>query len=242
MLTVAILCLWPALGMAQDRLVGLHAPEALVETGLLKHILPRFSLKTQVKVQLVPASDANMVLGAQGPALFEGAGQMWHMSVQTPDHAATERFADWLTSDVGRRTVTGFAPNGVALFTLPQETEPVALTAVATGDAIAGQALSRSKCARCHVVDDTTRWSGIGSTPSFAVLRSLADWEDRFAAFYALNPHPAFTIITDVTPPFPQDRPPAIVPVELTIDELEAVLAYVTAMSPADLGQPLSLQ
>lgn len=71
------------------------------------------------------------------------------------------------------------------------------------------------------------------------MLRSLPDWEERFAAFYALNPHPSFTIIEDVTPPFPADRPPPLVPIRLTLDEVEAVLAYVTAMDAAELGAPL---
>jgi hypothetical protein len=81
--------------------------------------------------------------------------------------------------------------------------------------------------------------NAIGSTPSFAVLRALPDWGARFQGFFALNPHPAFTQVADVTDPFPIDRPPPIIPVEITLDDLEAILAFVAAMEPADLGAPL---
>ena len=75
------------------------------------------------------------------------------------------------------------------------------------GDALRGEEVSLSHCGRCHVVSDKNRMNSIGSTPSFAVLRTLRDWEDRFQAFYVLNPHPAFTQITDVTKPFDATRP-----------------------------------
>lgn len=228
---------------ANEKLVRLHAPSSLVETGLMQHILPRFTLKTRVRVELIadPAS-ADMVLGGAGRALFEGAGQLWHMALNSPGHSGTERFADWLLSDVGRRTVTGFAPEGVALFSGPPAVDRDTATAEFDGDAVLGRAVSRAKCIRCHAVDDESRMSDIGSTPSFSVLRSLPDWEARFSAFFALNPHPAFTLIEGVTPPFPPERPSPIIPIALTLEELDAVMAYVAAMAPADLGAPLAHQ
>lgn len=84
--------------------------------------------------------------------------------------------------------------------------------------------------------------SGIGSAPSFAVMRSFADWDSRFSAFFALKPHPAFTQVEGVTDPFPPELPPAIAPIELTLEELEAIVAYVAALPPADLGKPLEHQ
>lgn len=225
---------------AEDRLVRLHAPDALVQTGLMQHILPRFSLKTRVKVDLVPEPQAQMVLGDTGRALFEGAGQVWHMDVRDEGHPGVQRFADWLTSEVGRNTVTSFAPGGTAPFTLPQKQERAVAAVQYDGDAALGHAVSLKKCTRCHAVDAATRGAGIGSTPSFSVLRSLPDWEGRFAAFYALNPHPAFTQVAEVTPPFPVERPSPIVPIELTLEEVEAVLAYVATMKAAALGAPLA--
>lgn len=219
----------------------LYAPAPLVDSGLMRHILPRFTLKHQVRVELVPLEDAGLVFGPDGVALFQGAGAVWHMDQRSPD-AATQRLADWLTSDVGRNTVTSFAPEGVALFTLPQPKARAVAEVALTGDADLGLTVSRVKCTRCHAVDAQTAMAGIGSTPSFAVLRSLPDWEERFSIFYALNPHPAFTLITDVSEPFPEDRPSPIVPIELTLDEVEAVLAYVAGMAAADLGAPLAHQ
>ena len=74
------------------------------------------------------------------------------------------------------------------------------------------------------------------------MLRSLPDWQERFIAFYALAPHPAFMMVPNVTPPFPEDRPPPIVPVAMTLDELDHLMAYVAEMAPADLGAPLKHQ
>ncbi len=239
---VVLICL-PGAVWADDRLVRLHADPALSESGLLKHILPRFSLKTQVRVEKVDDTDlADLILGQTGRALFSGLGQTWKMDVPGAGHPGTDKLATWLKSDIGQRTIASFAPDGEALFGAPEEEEAVAVVLEFDGDPEAGHKVSREKCTRCHAVDDATRGWGIGSTPSFSVLRALPDWEGRFAAFYALNPHPAFTQITEVTDPFPVDRPSPISPIELSLDELEALLAYVGAMRAADLGKAFEHQ
>ncbi len=237
---VLAMCLLPMMAWAEDRLVRLQAPDALVETGLLKHILPRFSLKSQVRVQIVGVGEAaDATLGDTGTPLFFGIGQTWHLAVANPDHLGSKRFSDWMGSKVGQRAIIGFAPDGEALFGPPQEQKVAVVEVDLDGDAVLGQEVSRRACARCHAVEAKGRMGGIGSTPSFAVLRSLNDWEERFSVFYILNPHPSFTLIDEVTPPFPADRPSPIVPIELTLDELEAVLAYVGSMAAADLGGAL---
>lgn len=237
---IAILLLLTSAARADDRLVRLFVPQNLVDSGLTKHILPRFSLKTQVRVELVSTADAaDVVINKEGRALFDGLGQTWRMEVRNTGHKGTDRFAAWLLSDVGRRTVLGFAPDGEALFNEPSDKERVVATVTLEGNAVLGQQVAKAKCARCHAVDEAGRKTDIGSTPSFFVLRSLRNWQDRFEAFYVLNPHPAFTQIEDVTPPFPPDRPSPIVPVELTLDEVEALLAFVSNMQAADLGAPL---
>ena len=242
-LIILLLCYVPTVALANDKLVQLHAPQALIDTGVFKHILPRFTLKTQVRVELIddPAA-AQMVLGPEGRALFEGAGAIWHMKIQA-DHPGTKRFADWFTSDVGKRTVLTFAPDGGApIFQPPSEKEAVVAQVSVGGDLELGKSIAQSQCGRCHRVVDDGRLTGIGSTPSFFVLRTFEDWESRFAGFYALKPHGAFTQIEDVTEPFPEDRPSPIVPVELTLDDVEALLAYVEAIKAADLGAPLDHQ
>lgn len=230
---------------AQDgpRPVQLHAPQALVDTGLLKHILPRFTLKTRVRVTLVDdPSKADITLGETGKPLFAGPRAVWHMSVASPDHVGTGRLADWLLSEVGANTVASFAPEGTPLFGPPPEVEAVVEAVEIDGDAKLGHRISRAKCIRCHVIDEATRGFGIGSTPSFMVLRALPDWEERFYAFYVLNPHPAFTVVDGLTLPFPENRPSPIAPVRMTLEEVEAIVAYVAALQAADLGAPLQHQ
>ncbi|ATF17361.1 hypothetical protein PhaeoP128_00707 [Phaeobacter gallaeciensis] len=232
----------PMVALAQDdpRRVRLIAPQALIDTGVLGFMLPRFSLKTQVRVELVePGAAAEVALGSTGQPVMAGQGIVWHLELITPDHTGAQRFADWLTSEVGGRTLTAFAPEGKQMFRVPEKVAVQVEVVAWEGDAGLGYDLSKIHCGRCHAVDEGGRINSIGSTPSFYVLRSLADWEQRFQAFYALNPHPAFTQIDEITAPFDEARPSPIVPVELTLDELENILAYVAVLSPADLGAPL---
>ena len=239
---VVILGLLPVWAAAGDRDFRLAAPAALVESGLLKFVLPRFSLKTQIRVEVIDA-DGDVVLAPDGPGqpVFTGAGATWRMQV-AEGHPGAERFAEWLSSDVGQRTVTSFMVDGTQPFTLPQATAAVAVDDGIDGDATAGLKLSSVLCGRCHVVSEANRMDAIGSSPSFFVLRSMRDWDDRFRAFYVLNPHPSFTQIADVTEPFPIDRPSPIAPVEMTFDDLDAILAYVSNLQPADLGAPIQHQ
>ncbi|UWR24339.1 c-type cytochrome [Sulfitobacter sp. S190] len=232
----------PQAALAEGKRVALHAPQELQDTGVLKYALPRFSLKTQISVALVPPADADILLGAQGTPLFQGPAQLWHMDIRTVGDTDVDRLADWLTGEVGQRTILAFAPEGVPLFTAPQKIAKAAAQVSYDGDAIAGYAIAQAKCGRCHAVDEAGRKNDIGSTPSFFVLRAFSDWEQRFAGFYFLNPHPAFTQVADVTDPFAEDLPPAIVPVEMTLDDLEAMMAFVAEMAPADLGAPLQHQ
>lgn len=243
LLLILALSLAPFKAAAEDRLVRLHAPATLIETGLFDYILPRFTLKHRVRVELVDSPDsAHMTLGTDGQPLFTGPAQTWAMQVHSPDHPGTATLADWLTGEVGRNTVLAYAPGGDPLFSKaePRKADTAAVTY--SGDPALGLKVSKTKCTRCHAVDDSTRMAGIGSTPSFAVLRGLPDWEQRFAAFYALNPHPSFTQIADVTPPFDETRPSPIAPIEMTLDEVDAIMAYVAAMKAADLGAPLQHQ
>jgi hypothetical protein len=101
---------------------------------------------------------------------------------------------------------------------------------------VPGEKLTLLHCGRCHVVGERNRFGGIGSTPSFAALRAAADWEDRFRAFYALKPHPAFTQVPGVTPPFVPERPSPIHPVVVTPGEIEQIIGYARTIEPKDLG------
>jgi hypothetical protein len=223
---------------AQDKAFTLHAPAALEESGLLGYILPRFTLKTQTRITLTdPDASADARFGEAGIIAFEGLNRVWHFDAgEDPD---AQRFADWLRSDVGRNTVDSYEIDGATAFTSEVEVKKVVVEVSYDGDALRGEEVSLSHCGRCHVVSDKNRMNSIGSTPSFAVLRTLRDWEDRFQAFYVLNPHPAFTQIADVTEPFDATRPSPIHAVEMTLGDLENIMAFVQGIAPADLGSPI---
>ena len=104
-----------------------------------------------------------------------------------------------------------------------------------------GEKLTLFNCGRCHQVSDKDRMGGIDSTPSFAVLRTIADWEDRMKAFWTYRPHPSFTQIEGVTAPFAAHRPAHIHPITLTLDELAVIIRYARTIEPADLGSSLGM-
>ncbi|MCT4608549.1 MAG: cytochrome c [Pelagimonas sp.] len=235
-----VMLLWPGLLLAEDRQVRLYVAQPVIDSGLMKHILPRFSLKNQVKVTLVERDAAHLSIADTGAALFDGLGQTWRIDPVQPSHAGAKKLVKYLRSEVGQRTVFGFAPEGVVLFGEASVAEDIAEDTAPAQDVVAGLRASKQLCARCHSVEGLG--GGIGSTPSFSVLRSLEDWETRFATFFQLKPHPAFTQIPDVTDPFPIDRPSPIAPVEMDMEELDAILTYVGAMGAADLGNPLKHQ
>jgi mono/diheme cytochrome c family protein len=232
---LALLCaLAPPATLAQDNRLALSAPQALAESGFLNFLLPRFALKHGVRISVTGTEGAEAALGDQGTPVFSGLGQTWRLS-----HAGKEEAVEleaWLLSEIGQRTIESFAE---AAFTPPaaEEVAPVALTF--DGDPVAGERLALQHCGRCHVVNEKNRMSGIGATPSFGVLRTLPDWENRFAIFYVLKPHPAFTQVQDITLPFEAHRPATIAPVEITQDEVEDIAAYAATLAPADLGAPI---
>ncbi|KMK65755.1 hypothetical protein [Puniceibacterium sp. IMCC21224] len=238
---MAILAATSAMAQDADKMFRLAVPDILADSGLMKYMLPRFSLKTATRVALVDAgAAADATFGDTGTVAFEGLGQVWRLEVSTD--ADAQRFADWLQSDAGRSAVGGFMADGVAVFSTEVTEKRIVAPMRFDGDAARGAVLSLQHCGRCHVVGAVNRMKAIGSTPSFAVLRTLSNWRDRFMGFYALNPHPAFTQVAEVTLPFDQSYPSPITPVEITLDELEDILAFVAAVSPADLGAPIQSQ
>ena len=234
-----VLALMPHAVAAQDKAFSLAAPDALVETGFFKYLLPRFSLKTGVRITLVEAQ-ADATVGPVGTPVFAQGDTIWHLD--KTDGADTDAFLDWLLSDVGKRTIDAFAPDGTALFSADVQTVAPIRTTILSGDAALGEGVSLEKCGRCHVVNEKNRMNAIGSTPSFALMRTFPDWQERFETFFILNPHPAFTQVEDVTEPFAENLPSPIAPVEVTLDEIEAITAYVGTIAPADLGAPIKSQ
>lgn len=252
------LCLRVALGaalvlvasgavQAQDRRIAIAVPETLVETGFLRHLLPRFSLKHGVPITLVGPDEPSQGRIAAGPAgdaapVFASEGVTYVLRA-TGDGAGNpnlEKLDAWLRSDPGRAAIESFA--GPPRFTVPTATARVEEAVILPGDVQRGKVLSLVNCGRCHVVGPENRMDGIGNTPSFAVLRTLPDWEHRFATYYALNPHQPFSRIDGVTDPYSGGRTPTIAPVDLTLRDVEDITAFAASVAPADLGAPIKHQ
>ncbi len=235
-----ILLLSTAAGQADERRVTLSAPEALVETGIFKHLLPRFKFKTQVVVELAKTGEIAIVEGA-APTVFVWQGRSFGLAPARPEGHG-KRFADWLRSDVGQNTLTSFRLDGETPFQRAGVAGPAPVATAVSGDVLEGEKLAHFHCGRCHVVSERNRMGGIGSTPSFGAMKNFPDWEDKFLAFYTLNPHPAFTQIEGLTNPFDPSLPPAIAPVEMSETDYEAIIAYVRVLPVKDLGSAIISQ
>lgn len=232
----------PLVAQEDSRSFTLSVADDLTESGLIGYILPRFSLKTSRRAELV-SGVADLAISADtgtGTPLI-AQGETVFAVTRSGDNPAAIMFEDWLFSEVGANTITTFVPaSGPAFEIVEPEVEDVFYTF--EGDVSAGAELAALHCGRCHRTSPEGRNIGIGSTPSFMALRALADWQERFVVFFALNPHPAFLQVDGISPPFDPERPSPIVPVELTFEEVEAIQAYAASVLPADLGAPVQHQ
>lgn len=237
------LCLATLAARAEEaRQFRLSVPPEVAESGLMDYLLPRFALKTGRRAELA-GEDADAVLGADGGAgvaVMARGGVVYALRL-TGGNDAARRFADWLSSEIGQRAIAAFQPPQGEPF-LPAPKKVLREAPVIEGDAALGREVAERHCARCHRTHDEDRSSGIGSTPSFPALRALPDWAERFMAFYARSPHPAFLRVEGISPAFDPARPPPITPVELTPEEAEALLAYAASVAPADLGAEIEHQ
>lgn len=234
---VASLLAFPA--MAQDKAFELQVPQALVDTGFPTHLLPRFSLKTGIRITVTP-DPAQAAFGTEGTPVFRQGDTIWHLAKTEGPY--TDAFEDWLLSEVGKRTIEAFAPEGEAMFSADVSIRETVQTVVVTGNLALGEEISLQRCGRCHVVNEKNRMNAIGSTPSFGLLRTFDDWQYRFESFFVLKPHAAFTQVDGVTEPFAENLPSPIAPIEVSLEEIEAITAYVGSIAPADLGAPIRSQ
>lgn len=242
-LLLAVALVQPA--ASQTKTFSLTADAELVENGALKYLLPRFSLKTGVKVDVVETGgDALIGQDADGLAMFQSSdGAVFKLAISGGGaEGFAARFRDWLMSDIGQRAIQKIKVDGANPYGPVDAVAVVEVAIEIEGDVDLGEEIAHRRCGRCHVVSKKNRFGGIGSTPSFGAMKRLPEWEARFQVFWTLNPHPAFTQIEDVTEPFDIQRPSPIAPLELTQDELEALLAYVSTIKPKDLGGDLVLQ
>lgn len=120
----------------------------------------------------------------------------------------------------------------VTLLLTPLLADPFsALPAHAAGDPVNGRVIATKHCSRCHVVADHNPTGGIGSTPSFQVLRTMKDWRERFESFYARRPHPVHVRVDGL--PTLTELPPNAAPFTLTIADVDDIVAFVETIAPA---------
>jgi cytochrome c len=100
-------------------------------------------------------------------------------------------------------------------------------TASAETDVERGRNVAKLHCSRCHVVDEANPFTGIASTPSFKLLvTALDDWRDRFKTFHTRLPHPSVVRFEGIAPP--SDALPTTKTVELKIEDIDAIVAFVS--------------
>ena len=87
-----------------------------------------------------------------------------------------------------------------------------------------GRRLARRHCARCHVIAAYNPHGGTGNAPS---MDRLVTWDSglwRISTFFDRPPHAAIVRMQGV--PRPTDLPSAAHPFELTVAELEHIVAW----------------
>ena len=93
-------------------------------------------------------------------------------------------------------------------------------------------------CRRCHKVDRADKYAGIDNAPSFHAMRSFDDWYIRFSTFYAVSPHKA--LISVEGSGIEKDRALiTIAPIDLKMDDINDIVAFVHSLTPLDLGKPI---
>lgn len=214
----------------------------LEATGLWSYVLPRFKLKTGIKVRLDYGAsrlvgDVLMLQDGTTPVMVRADGVEFRATLNRQSQHG-KRFMEWLVSEVGQRTISAFRKDEQQLF-FPAVVEVSEDAAPLTGNVSVGEKTALAKCGRCHVISEKNKYGGIDSTPSFGALRTLKDWQEKFRVFWTLNPHPSFTQIAGVTEPFDPAHPPHIYPIYLTIKEVSDIGAYLQTIPPKDLGPPL---
>ncbi len=241
-----LLPLKPSFG--QDVDMTLAVPAEMLENGFTKHLLPRFGFKARLRIGAVETGETadiafDLADGAGRPLFQMPSGDPVFLSVRNVNPSVNEmaeKFEDWLRSDPGQAAITGFPSGGPSLYQIATQVVEKEEETEVDGDKAAGSKLALLHCGRCHVVDARNPFGGIGSTPSFPALRGRVGWSDLFLAFWAENPHPSFTQVLGVTEPFDDQRPSHIAPIELTLEDIEAITAYVGTLKAKDLGAAVS--
>ena len=218
--------------------------ETVIPSELIQYVVPRFSLKTRIRfdqvessgdIQLVtvrPETGAEVMKLVSGETVYITAAGG---AVKSSDYRA---FVDWLVSEPGRATIADFELDGqqIAIPTAADEAAPIEMVIV--GNIDHGRELSRDHCRRCHKVDRADKYAGIDNAPSFHAMRTFDDWYIRFSTFYAVSPHKA--LISVEGSGIEKNRALiTIAPIDLQMDDINDIVAFVHSLTPLDLGKPI---
>jgi hypothetical protein len=218
--------------------------ETVIPSELVQYVVPRFSLKTRIRFDQVESSgDIQLVTerpetGAEVLKLVSGETVYITAvggAVESSDYRA---FVDWLVSEPGRATIADFELDGrqIAIPTAADEAAPIEMVIV--GNIDHGRELSSDHCRRCHKVDRADKYAGIDNAPSFHAMRSFDDWYIRFSRFYAVSPHKA--LISVEGSGIEKNRALiTIAPIDLQMDDINDIVAFVNSLTPLDLGKPI---
>lgn len=234
-----------ALAMGFKSAFGLSfSHEIVIPSELVQYVIPRFSLKTRIRFdQVESAGDIQLVTerpetGAEVLKLVSGETVYITAvggAVESSDYRA---FVDWLVSEPGRATIADFELDGrqIAIPTAADEAAPIEMVIV--GNIDHGRELSSDHCRRCHKVDRADKYAGIDNAPSFHAMRSFDDWYIRFSTFYAVSPHKA--LISVEGSGIEKNRALiTIAPIDLQMDDINDIVAFVNSLTPLDLGKPI---
>ena len=226
--------------------VYLYFSDELLLVEFDKHILPRFKFKTQIVINALDTiknTDASIGVKEEGISVFSDLNDViYKIEKKTTDAEKLkkiDRFIDWLKSSSGISAVEGFQINGAPIFKAILIEKKEIKEFIFDGDSKNGLIISQKHCKRCHVVDDNV-FAGIDSSPSFQAMRSFEDWEERFRAFWTVSPHLNVISIKDVHEAGSNLSPVVIAPIELTLEEVDDILSYVSKLKPKDLGKPIN--
>ena len=97
LIILIFVCIWISASASDVRSAEpfrLSAPQDLIDSGFLKYLLPRFSLKTNTRIELVSPKDPAEVRFLDedgGTPVFEGLDRTWYASVEQ-ETSGTIRF------------------------------------------------------------------------------------------------------------------------------------------------------
>jgi len=221
-------------------------PDVWRDAGLDRHLFPRFAFKSQMRL-IATENEATAAFGFQLAPPGDDGVQIANLDElpvslipSDPDaRDAMMQFSGWLSSGPGRSALLDFRIDGEPIFSVPTKPIEEAPALVLTGDPARGKALSEMHCARCHVVDRAKPFGAIGNSPSFHAMKSFEDWLPTFSNFYNANPHRALIAIESIRDPHTDQRPVHIARIQLSLDDVVDILAFVGTLEALDLGAPV---